>query len=172
MDGNQVSRRNFLKGAAAGSVALTIGFNARGVLAVAKGENVTSLNPFVRIGSDGTVTAIAKHFEMGQGTTTGLTTLIAEEMDADWEQVRVEFAPADNEKYKNLFFGMQGTAGSTAIANSFMQYRNAGAAARDLLVRAAAEEWGVDPSAISVEKGGFVFRWTKRSFWQVCRDRE
>ena len=147
----QLSRREFLKTAAAGATMLVVGINTRGVLAAGQVETV--VNPFVQIDSDGVVTVIAKHFEMGQGTTTGLTTLVAEELDADWRTVKVNFAPADTAKYKNLFWGAQGTGGSSAIANSFMQYREAGAAARDLLVRAAAEEWGVQAADISVSDG-------------------
>ena len=147
----QLSRRDFLKSAAATGAALVIGVDARGLLAA--GHTETVLNPFVRIDGNGFVTVIAKHFEMGQGTTTGLTTLVAEELDADWRTVRVEFAPADGDRYKNLFWGMQGTGGSSAIANSFMQYRAAGAAARDMLLRAAALEWGVDTADIAVANG-------------------
>lgn len=147
----QISRRSFLKTAAAGAAALVVGIDARGTLAAGRGETV--VNPFVRIDRDGTVTVIAKHFEMGQGTTTGLTTLVAEELDADWNHVQVEFAPADQEKYKNLFWGVQSTGGSTTIANSFMQYRRAGAAARELLVRAAALKWGVEEEDIAVSNG-------------------
>ncbi len=147
----QLSRRDFLKSAAATSAALVVGINARGLLAAGHADSV--VNPFVRIDANGFVTVIAKHFEMGQGTTTGLTTLVAEELDADWRTVKVEFAPADGEKYKNLFWGSQGTGGSSAIANSFMQYREAGAAARDLLLRAAAMEWGVDATDIVVSSG-------------------
>tara|TARA_R110000796_G_scaffold10692_5_gene35796 strand:+ start:66298 stop:68466 length:2169 start_codon:yes stop_codon:yes gene_type:complete len=149
-----VSRRGFLKATAAGTTALLVGVNAKGVLAAGSTASAaTDLNPFVKIDADGTVTVIIKHFEMGQGTTTGLTTLVAEELDADWDAVAIDFAPANTERYKNLFFGAQGTGGSTSIANSFMQYREAGAAARDLLVRAAAQKWGVDASSISVENG-------------------
>ncbi|MAL40491.1 xanthine dehydrogenase family protein molybdopterin-binding subunit [Thalassospira sp.] len=149
-----VSRRGFLKASAAGTTALLVGINAKGVLAAGStAAAATDLNPFVKIDADGTVTVIIKHFEMGQGTTTGLTTLVAEELDANWDTVVPEFAPADVERYKNLFFGAQGTGGSTSIANSFMQYREAGAAARDLLVRAAAQSWGVDATTITVENG-------------------
>jgi isoquinoline 1-oxidoreductase beta subunit len=94
---------------------------------------------------------VLKHFEMGQGTTTGLTTLVAEEIDADWDRVAIDFAPADTPRYKNLAFGAQGTGGSTAIANSYLQYRKAGAAAREVLVEAAAQTWGVPASSITVE---------------------
>ena len=147
----QLTRRDFLKSAAAAGAALVIGIDARGVLAAGHAETV--LNPFVRIDKNGFVTVIVKHFEMGQGTTTGLTTLVAEELDADWRTVRAEFAPADVDKYKNLFWGSQGTGGSTAMANSFMQYRAAGAAARDMLLRAAAADWGVDAADIVVANG-------------------
>ena len=147
----QLSRRDFLKSAAASTVVLVVGLNSKGLLAA--GQPDTVINPFVRIDQDGFITVIAKHFEMGQGTTTGLTTLVAEELDADWQTVKVDFAPADAAKYKNLFWGVQGTGGSTAIANSFMQYRTAGAAARELLVRAAAEHWGVDAADITLSNG-------------------
>ncbi|MGB1255711.1 MAG: molybdopterin cofactor-binding domain-containing protein [Thiolinea sp.] len=152
-----MNRRNFLKSAGAIGASLLVGFNASGLLAADSAEAAasTDLNPFVRIDADGTVTVIAKHFEMGQGTTTGLATLVAEEMDVAWDQVKVDFAPSDNERYKNLAFGGQGTGGSTAIANSFMQYRQAGAAARAMLIHAAAHAWHVAPSDISL-KGGVL----------------
>jgi isoquinoline 1-oxidoreductase beta subunit len=111
-------------------------------------------NAFVRIGTDDTVTVIAKHLEMGQGTYTGLATLVAEELDAAWSQVRVEAAPADAERYNNLLWGaVQGTGGSTAIANSFEQMRKAGAVARVMLVSAAARRWGVSAETIAVHDG-------------------
>ncbi len=143
-----VSRRGFLKTSAA---ALVIGFTPKGLLAAGNGE--AAFNPFVRVAPDGTVTVLLKHFEMGQGTTTGLTTLVAEELDADWAQMAIDFAPADAPVYKNLLFNSQGTGGSTAISNSYEQYRKAGAAARDVLVRAAAKKWDVDPAGVTVEKG-------------------
>ncbi len=148
--GIQASRRGFLL--AGGAAALVVGFKPGGLLA-AGGAEAREINPFVAIGPDGQVVVVVKHFEMGQGTTTGLPTLVAEELDADWEQIEVAFAPSDSTRYANLALGAQGTGGSTAIANSFMQYRQAGAAARDLLVRAAAEAWGVDPAEVAVERG-------------------
>lgn len=111
-------------------------------------------NAFVRIGEDNLVTVIVKHLEMGQGTYTGLPTLVADELDADWSQIRVEGAPADAKRYNNLLWGpTQGTGGSTAIANSFEQMRKAGATARAMLVAAAAEEWQVPAAEIKVKKG-------------------
>jgi isoquinoline 1-oxidoreductase beta subunit len=113
-----------------------------------------ALNPFVRIRSDGLVTVIAKHFETGQGIYTGLATILAEELDADWSLVRVEAAPADERLYNNLFFGpIQATGGSTSVANSYEQYRQAGAAARAMLIAAAAATWGVPVGEIGVERG-------------------
>lgn len=146
------NRRNFLKGAAA--TGLVIGFNVtpvRGVRA-APGEGAM-LNAFVRIAPDNTVTVFAKHLEMGQGSYTGLATILAEELDADWAQVRAEGAPADAKLYANLAFGIQGTGGSTAMANSYDQLRKAGATARAMLVAAAAEQWKVPASQITVAKG-------------------
>ena len=89
---------------------------------------------------------------MGQGNTTGLASLVADELDADWALVRTEYAPSDAKLYKNLAFGMQGTGGSSAIANSFLQYRSAGATARAMLVAAAADAWKVPASEIRTSK--------------------
>jgi len=111
-------------------------------------------NAFVRIHPDSSVTVIIKHLEMGQGTYTGLATLVAEELDADWSQIRVEGAPANAALYNNLFWGKsQGTGGSTAMANSYMQMRKAGATAREMLVAAAAQQWSVPADQISIAKG-------------------
>jgi isoquinoline 1-oxidoreductase beta subunit len=119
-------------------------------------------NAFVRIGTDNTVTVLIKHIEFGQGPFTGLATLVAEELDADWSQVRAEHAPSNPELYKNLLFGMQGTGGSTAIANSYEQMRQAGATARAMLVDAAAQAWRVPASEITVERGVLRHARTKR----------
>lgn len=156
LNAQSMNRRGFLKSAAVLSGSLVIGFSARGSLAATATGTAPAgsinFNPFVKIAPDGAVTVVVKHFEMGQGTSTGLTTLVAEELDAPWDQIQIEFAPS-NDSYKNLAFGGQGTGGSTAIANSFMQYRQAGAAAKDMLVRAAAAEWGVEPDDVSVKDG-------------------
>jgi isoquinoline 1-oxidoreductase subunit beta len=110
-------------------------------------------NAFVRIGADDTVTVLVKHIEFGQGPFTGLATIVAEELDADWAKVRAEHAPADDNLYKNTVLGVQGTGGSTSIANSYDQLRKAGAAARAMLVEAAAQSWRVPAGEISVERG-------------------
>ncbi len=112
------------------------------------------MGPFIRIGSDNTVTVMVKHLDKGQGVTTGLPTIVAEELDADWSQMQAEFAPADASRYNNLFFGpFQATGGSTSIANSWMQLRQAAAGARAMLVDAAAREWQVPAVEIVVKKG-------------------
>ena len=140
------TRRDFLKGAGAlGTLALTIGFDwagsgRRAVAAPAAGASFAP-NAFLRVGSDNRVTVIAKHVEMGQGAYTGIATIVAEELDADWAQVGVESAPADAKRYANLAFGtIQGTGGSSAMANSWTQLREAGGKARAMLLAAAAQE--------------------------------
>ncbi len=146
------SRRQFLKGSAAAGlvIGLHIPVGTRGA-AAAPAEFAP--NAFLRIAPDDTVTVICKHIEFGQGPYTGIATILADEIDADWSQIRVVSAPADVEKYANLAFGAQGTGGSTAMANSWDQMRNAGAEARARIVAAAAEAWKVDPRTITIEKG-------------------
>ena len=146
-----LTRRQFIQSVGAGSALLLFGLNSQGVLSAGNAEQI--INPFVKINAEGVVTVIIKHFEMGQGTTTGLSTLVAEELDANWETLKTAFAPADTATYKNLLFGAQLTGGSTAIANAYTQYREAGATARDLMVRAAASRWQVPPEQITVENG-------------------
>ena len=82
------------------------------------GDALEAMNAFVKIGTDDTVTILSKHIEFGQGPFTGLATLIAEELDADWSQMRAVHSPADDKVYANLAFGLQGTGGSSSIANS------------------------------------------------------
>ncbi|MBA5778576.1 xanthine dehydrogenase family protein molybdopterin-binding subunit [Stappia sp. F7233] len=147
------SRRSFLKLSAGAAGGLLIGLRLPGASGAAMAAEGELAQPFVHIRADNTVTVIVKHLDKGQGAATGLATLVADELDATHEQVRVEFAPADAERYKNLFFGVQGTGGSTAIANSFQQYRTAGATAKAMLVAAAAKAWGVPAAEIAVSKG-------------------
>ncbi|HYQ90652.1 MAG TPA: molybdopterin cofactor-binding domain-containing protein, partial [Candidatus Competibacteraceae bacterium] len=151
------SRRRFLQA----GVGLTLALYFRpGVgqtvptAAGATGNTVLEPNAFVRIGEDDTVTVVVKHLEMGQGTYTGLPTLVAEELDAAWSQLRVEGAPADAKRYNNLLWGpMQGTGGSTAMANSFEQFRRAGATARAMLLEAAAQQWNVPVDSLKISAG-------------------
>jgi isoquinoline 1-oxidoreductase beta subunit len=151
----ETSRRGFLKAIGGAGAGLVIGSMLPGlrVDAAAAATAAGEFNPFVRIATDGTVTVVVKHLDKGQGVATGLATLVAEELDAAVEQVKTEFAPADNTRYANLFFRMQGTGGSTSIANSWDQYRKAGAAARAMLVAAAAKAWSVPEAEIAVAAG-------------------
>ena len=123
------------------------------VPAAAAPSGPVTFNAFVKIGADNRVTAIIKHLDKGQGVTTGLSTLIAEELDAAWDQMVAEFAPADTAKYANLSLGLQGTGGSSSVANSWLQYRKAAAAARAMLVQAAAAQWKVAADTITVADG-------------------
>ncbi|MEO0624163.1 MAG: xanthine dehydrogenase family protein molybdopterin-binding subunit [Pseudomonadota bacterium] len=142
------TRRGFMQGSGALVLGLSLPLKGRAATAESFAPNA-----FLRIADDDTVTVLVKHIEFGQGPFTGLATLAAEELDADWAQMRAEHAPSDPEQYKNLLFGLQGTGGSTAMANSWMQMRQAGAAARAMLVEAAAARWGVPAGEISVAKG-------------------
>ncbi len=160
MSKTNLSRRGFLATASAGlviGVVLPVRSRAQSGAALAFDPSSDAAtfapNAFVRVAPDDTVTVMIKHIEFGQGPNTGLSTLVAEELDADWSQMRAESAPANDELYANSLFGLQGTGGSTAMANSYMQMRKAGAAARAMLVDAAAEEWGVPASEITVSKG-------------------
>src|SRR3954462_5051142 len=156
---NGISRRDFLRVSGGLGVGLMVGFEVRapgsGAAAVMRAGGVQTVDAtgFVRIAPDNTVTVMIKHLEMGQGPYTGLATLVAEELDADWSQMRAEGAPANNDLYKNLAFGMQGAGGSTAVATSYEQMRKAGATARALFVAAAAETWKVPASEIAVKAG-------------------
>jgi isoquinoline 1-oxidoreductase beta subunit len=156
----QTTRRGFLKGGAGLALAVVApaapqaGAAGPGVAGSSMVDGEFSPSAFLRIGTDGTVTVVSKHLEMGQGVYTGLATLVAEDLDADWTAVKVEGAPADAKRYNNLFWGpAQGTGGSTAIANSFEQMRRAGATARAMLVSAAAQQWKVPASQITVKNG-------------------
>ncbi|MDJ0949385.1 MAG: xanthine dehydrogenase family protein molybdopterin-binding subunit [Alphaproteobacteria bacterium] len=152
----QPNRRQFLKASALAGAGLVIGFHVpvRAGKAAATADGAFAPNAFVRIAPDNTVTVMIKHIEFGQGTFTGLSTIVAEELDADWDQVRAEHAPANAKLYNNLHWGpYQGTGGSTAVANSYDQLRQAGAAARAMLVEAAAKRWGVPAQEITVDKG-------------------
>jgi isoquinoline 1-oxidoreductase subunit beta len=145
-----VSRRGFILTSAAVAGGFVIGCTP-----AAKAGAPIEFGDFVRIGADGSVVVVAKLLEMGQGTHTGLAAIVAEELDADWSKVRIEPAQANPLKYYNTFFGkgFMIVGGSTGIANSWAQLRDAGAGARAMLVGAAAAIWKVPADEISVSKG-------------------
>ncbi len=158
-DLTSVSRRTFLKSTAVAGGALLIGFylpaGRKALAAVEKTSTGFAPNAFLRIAPDNSITVIVKHLEMGQGVYTGLPMLVAEELDADWRQIRVESAPADVKLYANLAWGgtAQGTGGSTSLFNSWEQLRKAGAMAREMLIGAAAKRWKVDAKRLKAENG-------------------
>jgi isoquinoline 1-oxidoreductase beta subunit len=161
---SNVSRRDFLKFTTIAGSGLTLGVV---IPTVAKNGGLTVLGvegtpgdystPFVRIDTDNTVTVICKHVEAGQGVWTGLPAVVAEELDASWDQMRAESSPAQVPTYGNFAFGpkgnVQGTGGSTSMANSWDQLRHAGAYARAMLVQAASNRWKVPTSEITVSEG-------------------
>ncbi|MFI4885296.1 MAG: molybdopterin cofactor-binding domain-containing protein [Steroidobacterales bacterium] len=183
----ELSRRQFVKLTALAGSGLTLGLALSGCsrhsgtapLSSATGEASASdafAMPFVHIAPDGTVTVLSKHLEAGQGVWTGLPAIVAEELDASWSQMRVASAPAEVPTYGNLAFDpkgrMQGTGGSTSVANSWMQLRRAGATARAMLVQAAAARWGVPASEVTVSEGVISHSSSQRkaSFGELASD--
>ena len=118
-------------------------------------------NAWLRIGTDDSVLVVVDRSEMGQGVTTSLPMLLAEELEADWTKVRIEFAPA-GAAYINPLFGMQGTGGSTSVRAAWTPLRKAGAAAREVLIAAAAQRWAVKTTECRAERGAVVHTKTKR----------
>ena len=150
------NRRTFLKISGGAGAGLILGLAAPVEFATTQAmaaDAPFAPNPFVKVAPDNSVTVIIKHLDKGQGAATGLATLVAEELDASHDQIRTEFAPSDPIKYVNFAFGIQGVGGSTGLANSYEQYRKAGATARAMLVAAAARGWGVDAATITVKAG-------------------
>ena len=160
----RVSRRNFLQLSVAASGGLLVGFYFPGFSrrAAAQAPQKFSPNAFVRIGTDERITVIVNHSEMGQGVYTALPMILAEELDADWSKVGYEPAPVDP-AYNHPVFGIQMTGGSTSVWSSFEQFRKAGAAARAMLVAAAAQQWGVEPPSCSTSDGKVVHQASNRS---------
>ncbi len=160
-----ITRREFLRFTTIAGSGLTLGAVIPAAVAKSSGLAVSGVEgtrgdlttPFVRIAPDNTVTVICKHLEAGQGVWTGLPAVVAEELDASWDQMRVESSPAKVPMYGNFAFGpkalVQGTGGSTSMANSWDQLRHAGAYARAMLVQAAANRWKVPVAEITVSEG-------------------
>src|SRR5580704_816283 len=157
----KLERRDFLKISVAASGGLLIGFRFSGISALASAKSSSEQpaspnnfmpNAFVRIGTDERITVIVNHSEMGQGVYTSLPMLLADELDADWTKVGYESAPVDP-KYNHPAFGMQITGGSSSVWSGLDQFRQAGAAARAMLVAAAAQQWNVDPASCRTESG-------------------
>ena len=155
-----ISRRKFMQVSAAVAGALVIPvWLPEGVGRLARGQAAEKKpippNAFVRIGKDNTVTVMVKHLEFGQGVTTSLAMLVAEELECDWSKVRAELAPAAPE-YAHTAFGMQMTGGSSSVWNSYDQLRTAGAQARMMLMQAAADQWKVPVAQVRAERGSIL----------------
>ncbi|BCH29329.1 oxidoreductase [Mesorhizobium sp. L-8-10] len=148
-----LSRRTFLKSTAAVAGAFVLGtylpLDHRATAQVPQGP--FDPNVFLRITPDNIVTLLSKKFEMGQGVTTGIATLVADELDADWSLMRIEYAPNNPALYNNLVFGpVMATGGSTSMLETWTQMRQVGAATRAMFVKAAAAKWGVAENDIEV----------------------
>lgn len=159
---SSLTRRTFLQFTTMAGAGLTLGAflpasDAGAAAAKAAGSAAVLATPFVRVSPDNTVTLICKHVEAGQGVWTGLSAVLAEELDASWNQMRAEGAPAKVPTYGNRAFdprgSVQGTGGSTSMASSWQQLREAGATARAMLVAAAAQRWSVPAAQITVSDG-------------------
>jgi isoquinoline 1-oxidoreductase beta subunit len=155
-----LDRREFLKKSAAGGAGLVIGFYLPGkyeALAGVPAEEPAALNAWVQIAPDDTTTLVIDKSEMGQGINTALTMILADELDLDWKKVKTVFAPAAPQ-YFNPIFGLQGTGGSTSVRGSWEPLAKAGAAAREMLVAAAAKKWNVEPGTCSTEENMVIHK--------------
>ncbi len=149
-----LNRRDFLKTGAAGGAALVVAFHlpgsAYGAAEDQEKKPANPLNAWVRITPDNRVTLILGKSEMGQGAMTALPMILAEEMYLDWKQVSVEQAPTDPKIYDH------GTGGSGSVAGSWVPLRRAGAAAREMLITAAAQHWNVSRDTCKPQDGGVL----------------
>jgi isoquinoline 1-oxidoreductase beta subunit len=158
-----LSRRDFLRAGAAAGAGLTLAIS---LPSCAPGPDKAVTTPFkpnawVRISTDGGVTLIVDHSEMGQGVYTALPMLLAEELDVAWAQVRVEQSGTDKAYYNPIFQSMV-TGGSMTIATTYKPLREAGARARAMLVAAAATAWGVAPESCSTDNGVVIHAGSRR----------
>jgi isoquinoline 1-oxidoreductase subunit beta len=153
---SSLSRRRFLRTAAAtgGGLMLSLRLPLAGRAAAAADGDDFVPNAFIRIGADGQVVLTMPYVEMGQGTYTSIPMLIAEELEVDLSQVRLEHAPPDEKRYGNpLLGGLQATGNSNAVRASWQPLRQAGATARTMLIAAAAQRWKVDTASCRAQSG-------------------
>jgi isoquinoline 1-oxidoreductase beta subunit len=155
-----VPRRTFLKvGAAGGGLLLGFSLSVRVNAAPTVGDATQeefAPNGFVRIDREGRVTLVMPQVEMGQGTYTSMSMLIAEELEVNLERVTLEAAPPDDRLYANALIGSQVTGGSTSVRAMWQPLRRAGAAARIMLITAAGRRWHVDPMTCRAENGEVI----------------
>jgi isoquinoline 1-oxidoreductase beta subunit len=148
-----LSRRRFLKSATAAGGGLVIGAYLPFGSATARASGVFEPNVWIRITADDSVRIMLSMLEMGQGVMTAMPMLVAEELDLDWNRITTEWAPADRRYGNPNFGGAQTTAGSNSTRGMWRVLRQAGAAARAMLVSAAAAEWSVPESSLTTDKG-------------------
>ena len=160
---NRLSRRGFLQAGAAAGGGLMLSLH----LPVANGETEAAdafvPNAFVRIGSDSKIDLTMPYVEMGQGTYTSIPMLIAEELEVDLKQIRLQHAPPNEKLYTNPLLGVQATGNSNAMRGAWQPLRQAGATARTMLVAAAAKKWKVDPGSCRAQNGEVLHPPTGRS---------
>ena len=165
------SRRTFLQTAAAAAGGVMIGFHIPGAARAGAGSAGAAEpfkpNAFICIAPNDEVTLIIAMAEMGQGVLTSLSQLLAEDLEADWRKVRVEQAPVDP-AYNNPVFGMQGTGGSTSVRALWDPLRQAGATAREMLIMAAAQTWGVDRATCTASQGFVHHQGKKLSYGSLA----
>lgn len=146
-----VSRRAFLGvGLGVGGV-LLVGFRVPSAGAAAAEKGVFAPNAFIRIDKKGRITLIMPQVEMGQGIYTSVAMILAEELDAAFDQVMLEAAPPNDKLYANPTFGLQVTGNSNSVRAFWLPLRKAAAGAREMLVQAASRTWKVDPTSIRTE---------------------
>ena len=161
---SNLSRRGLLQAgaAAAGGLILSLSLPFAGRHSKALAADEFAPNAFIRIGSDGRVILTMPYVEMGQGTYTSIPMLIAEELEVDLKQVRLEHAPPNEKLYANPLLGVQATGNSNAMRGAWKPLREAGATARTMLVAAAAERWSVDAKSCRAQNGEVVHASTGR----------
>ncbi len=150
-----VSRRGFLQVGASlgGGLMLSLSLRSADAAAEAAIGGGFAPNAFIRIEGDGQIVLTMPYVEMGQGTYTSIPMLIAEELEVELSQVRLEHAPPNEKLYANPLLGVQATGNSNAIRGAWLPLRQAGATARTMLVSAAAERWSVDPADCRAQRG-------------------
>src|SRR5437867_5872880 len=157
-EGVDLSRRRFLSVSAAVGGGLLIGFTTGPAITTADAAGKGAIasftpNAFIRIDSDGQIVLTMPYVEMGQGTYTSIPMLIAEELEVDLKQVRLEHAPPNEKLYANPLIGVQATGNSNAVRGAWQPLRQAGSTARTMLVAAAAQRWNVDPALCRAQRG-------------------
>jgi isoquinoline 1-oxidoreductase beta subunit len=157
------NRREFLVKSAAVAGGLMLGVRLPGAAQAAEGAAAPEVTHWITIHPDDTVVVRIARSELGQGTFTGLAMLVAEELEADWSKVRAEYADVNEHVRRNRIWGAMSTGGSRGIRDSQSYVRAGGAAAREMLVTAAAEQWGVPAAECRVAKGVITHAGSGRS---------